>query len=262
MSRQRPLQQKGMALVLVLWLLSALMIFVAGIGIVVKREADLAGTSQKILTARAVGEAAINEYLFQLKQNNSDIGEFIKISRVYNGYQVDMEIQPFSGLININSASANLWELLFSYAADIPKQEAKLLAESIVTKRENLLGNGVVGPWESTEDLLTISGFDYNIYYALKDYLVVGGSAVSNINKSAAAEPLKSWLSEPMWSSFATDGVTDKKLKFKVKIYLFADEQAAILEQLVVVNNSSESLPWVVVGRKIYLQPVDLLDGK
>src|SRR2546427_13011911 len=53
--------ERGMALVLVLWIVAALAVFASSLGGVVRQEAAVGGVSRNLATGRAAGEAARSE---------------------------------------------------------------------------------------------------------------------------------------------------------------------------------------------------------
>lgn len=63
------LNERGMALVLVLWIVAAMAIFANSLGGVVRREAAIAGVARQTTESRAIGEAAIYQLYSAWRSN-------------------------------------------------------------------------------------------------------------------------------------------------------------------------------------------------
>lgn len=122
--------------------------------------------------AEATGEAAIFLALQQIQQQGKRLGiQNIEVS--FAGQTIAVHLQPWSGLVNINRATENLWTALLIGAAQLSRPQAQVLAQAIVQQRQQQTQNAGEGLWEAPQDLLAVSGMTHAIYANLQPYLVV-----------------------------------------------------------------------------------------
>lgn len=136
-------RQRGVAIALVLWLTSALMVMVAAMTWMTRTQAQLVSLQSQLVAAQALGEAAINlalrDMLAPIKAglvaNEGPEAPFI---RHYQIADTDIEVRaiPVNGLININRAGEELLTALFIAGADLPADEARILAQRVIDWRD------------------------------------------------------------------------------------------------------------------------------
>lgn len=88
------LNERGMALVLVLWIVAAMAIFANSLGGVVRREAAIAGVARQTTESRAIGEAAIYQLLQRMALKPMDVREFTVVPVPVAGRIIDVAITP------------------------------------------------------------------------------------------------------------------------------------------------------------------------
>lgn len=250
MCRRMKYPQKGMALVIVLWLVAALTIFVAGLSQSAKREIKLASLSRDLVTARAVGEAAVFELLLKMKLNPQDFQKIQKEHISYENYDIDLEIQPWNGLVDINSAPPGLLALLMQNAAGLSEREAKQISENIVKARDIKQPQKSFSSWESIDDILKIDGMNYNIFSSIKDFIVAGKTNSRSINKSSAKAPLSEWLESGDWVNFSSDNGRSEFFDIVASVYIGDGSGKFVIARSVRLANSSRGLPWTILSSK------------
>ena len=173
--------QRGMVLVIVLWIVTLLAVMAGGFAYSMRVETRLATSAVERAQARALAEAGIVYALaWQLDPNaqqqwspNGDPREW-----EFGGERLRIQVTDAAGLVNLNSADAELLKLLLKTAGAEAGEQAQL-AEAILEWRGNASGlplshsanSGVAGqpgpknaPFESLEELGQIAGLNRNLY--------------------------------------------------------------------------------------------------
>ena len=185
-------RRSGMALIAVLWLVSALSIMVMGLVHNLRGEARLAGQARQIAVASGLGDAAIHIVLQEMmartlqgqRQQRLEV-----VPAAYGGHDIEVEILPLNGLINLNSAGAPLLAQMLTVAG-MPQNEAQALAQTIVDVRSSRDAQGAARNFEATEDLLQVPGIDYDLYAKIAPLLTADQSGGDRVNPMAAPEPV------------------------------------------------------------------------
>lgn len=155
MSGQSPSRQQGLALVLVLWTLSLMMIMAGSFALSMRREASVAlgikDNAQGVAAAEA-GIAIAEMMLLNPDQNrrwHSD-GSVYQIDFVDTLVRVRLLAE--SGKIDINAADPTLLQSLLTQAPVDPDQQTALL--------------GAILDWRDSDDLVNIEGAESKEYHA------------------------------------------------------------------------------------------------
>ncbi|MCY7319245.1 MAG: general secretion pathway protein GspK, partial [Ramlibacter sp.] len=128
--------QRGVALIAVLWVVAALSILVTGL-VQTQREEIRSAVSARIrLQADAVGQGAIHVAVQTLNQQSQRRERLARIKVPYDGVEVIVEVQPFSGLVDVNLAPPPLLAALFSVNGGLDVGAATRLAASVVALRD------------------------------------------------------------------------------------------------------------------------------
>ncbi len=191
-SRSPRSRRSGMALIAVLWLVSALSIMVMGLVHNLRGEARLAGQSRQIAVAAGLGDGAIHIVLQEMMARTLQGArqQRLEVVRVaYGGQDIEVEILPLNGLINLNSAGAPLLAQMLAVVG-MPQNEAHALAQTIVDVRASRDVQGAVRNFEATEDLLQVPGIDYDLYAKIAPLLTADQSGGGRVNPMAAPEPV------------------------------------------------------------------------
>lgn len=185
---------RGLALIAVLWLVAALSVLVVGVSSSVRAEVRGAQFARAQAEAAALGDAAIQLAVLELRTANSLPTGERRISYEFAGHPVQLILTPTAGFVNLNTASEALLKDLFRYAAGLSELEAETLAQRIVDWRDPddaALPRGAEldaylaagqfvrprnGPFVVPEDLMQVLGVDFDLYVRIAKFLTVHGS--------------------------------------------------------------------------------------
>lgn len=199
--------QRGVALLLVLWLLAGLAMLaasLAGSSRVGVRSANLA---RSLAVAESLGDAAINLTMAELASSAAGRGAATGRELTIDGKGVSVSVVPLNGFININTAEEPLLEALLQTAGQLAPGAAKSLAQRILDWRDpdaSARPQGAEDPayaaagvafrtrgtrFEAIDDLMQVLGMTYEVFDKIRP-LVVAGGTFSRVNPMAAPLPV------------------------------------------------------------------------
>lgn len=194
-------QQKGVALILVLWVVVLLTVIASSFAL----SARVEGTQAKIVfdttKARYLAEAGLHRAVYELR--NPDIEfRWVPDGRIYKmefaGKEVEISIQDETGKIDLNLAPIELLAGMFA-SLGMGEEEAMDLAEKVVDWRDTDNVKGLNGAededyeaegysygakdsmFDSVPELQQVMGVDYEMYRKLENIVTVY-SGSRNIN--------------------------------------------------------------------------------
>lgn len=180
--------RRGMALLIVLWMVLALSIMVVGVTRSVRTEAQMAGASRQMIVGGALGDAAIQLALQGLKERQSPQNALMILDVPYRGVQIAVEVMPLNGLVDINSAPTGLITAVFSIAGGVSPPEAEMLAQAVEEWRKVRDQRGRARNFEALEDLLQVPGVGYDLYANIVPLLTADRPGGGKVNPMAAPE--------------------------------------------------------------------------
>lgn len=184
-------EQRGVVLVLVLWLLALLSLMAGAHSYALRTETWLTIHAQDRARARAVAEAGVWLAVADLlsppsAQSWPHDGTPIEVN--FTAGAIELRIQDEAGLIDINSADDALLQGLLANAAP-PGQDAALLFDALLDWRDadsNRRSGGVEdqdyqhtlhdsknGPFNSIEELRRVAGMSGTIYRAIRPAVTI-----------------------------------------------------------------------------------------
>lgn len=191
-----PARQRGVALILVLWLLVLLIALVGGFARSARIEALEAHQLRATVIARQAARAGVEYAVLRMQYPDVD-RRWFPDGRVYpfafGQAQVQIRIVDESGKVDLNGASPDLLRKLL-LALDVDATQAQAIAAAIVDFRDpdDLLTAGgaeasdyrAAGlpygpknkPFEAVSELQRVLGVDAAIYAKLRPYVTVYGS--------------------------------------------------------------------------------------
>lgn len=176
--------QKGMALIAVLWLTAAMGLIIAGIVQEVRSEARSIGLQRDMLRGSTQADAALLLALQKIQADPTLIKPAIQaISVNFDGQPLLVDMTPLDGLIDINRAPIQLLTLMYQHAGQLDLQGAAALAQATIDSRLLKNGRGEAWEFESTEDLMRVSGMTYSTYAKIKNVVTTelpSGSGLVN----------------------------------------------------------------------------------
>ena len=182
--------QRGVILVAVLWIVMALSIIVTGLSRSVRDEAKMLSMARQGAQASALGDAAIQLVLQQMAVDAKPVDRVTTVQVPYQGRQMDVQVMPLNGLVDLNSAKTPLLARLLTVAGGLPESAAEPLAQAIVDYREQRTAQGASRRFEASEDLMRVPGVNYDLYARLAPLLSTAARGASGVNPRAAPLPV------------------------------------------------------------------------
>ena len=176
--------QQGVVLIAVLWIVMALSIIVTGLSRSVRDEAKMLSMARQGAQASALGDAAIQLVLQQMAVDAKPVDRMTTVQVPYQGRQMDVQVMPLNGLVDLNSAKTPLLARLLTVAGGLPESAAEPLAQAIVDYREQRTAQGASRRFEASEDLMRVPGVNYDLYARLS------GLVTADIRSGGAVNPL------------------------------------------------------------------------
>ena len=215
--------QRGVALVLVLWVISLLAVIAGNFAYSMRGEAQIARNLVSTAQARALAEAGVHRAWYELTRPPSDTQRWLPdgVDREMNvpGAAVKVTIQDESGKIDLNTASDDLLKGLFR-SVGLAEDASVALVDAIVDWRDpdklrrlhgaeeaeyRAAGKSYVptnAPFETVDEIQRILGMTPELYRVVKPALTVH-SKLAGVNPAAA--PRESLLAIPGVSSAMVD---------------------------------------------------------
>jgi general secretion pathway protein K len=195
-------RRRGLALVAVLWVVAALSLLVGGLAMMAKGEVAAAWLRARSGDATAIGDAAIQLAVLDWRQANPAPDRLVRARYGFEGVEVEVEIVPANGYIDLNRAPESLLQALFVHGAGLAPEPALVLAQRIIDWRdvddapqpqgaetEQYLAAAVStrprnGPFVVPEDLMQVLDFDFDLFATISPFITVwsGSSGVNPLN--------------------------------------------------------------------------------
>lgn len=197
--------ERGMALIAVLWVVAALSVVASGMLALTRGHSKALASYQNQVLADARGDAAINLATRHLLEEREGTQRYQRLSYEIDGYGVEVEVVPASGLISLNGAPEGLLSDLFIHAGGVSAEKAHVLAQRVIDWRDP---DGVAMPdgaendayreagsaysarngrFQVAEDLLQVLGVDLDLYVRIAG-LVTVESPHALVDPAAAPE--------------------------------------------------------------------------
>jgi len=159
---------------------------VTGVIRLTRDELHTVATQKQLVRADALGAGAINVVLQRMQTEPGGIKGLTVVPVQLEGVAVEVQVIPFSGFINLNSASPALLARLFTVAGGMNAQSAEQLAAVVVEQRQARDSLGAAVGFDSPEDLLQIPGVDYEVFARVERLVVADRAGVAGVNPLAA----------------------------------------------------------------------------
>lgn len=223
--------QKGVALVLVLWLVAALAVTVGAIVSVARGETDLMATRLSEARVHAVGRGIARLVMLDRARDleqQSLFGDESSVATVFrqtyfvDGLSVNAAVYPSAGFVSIGEPDEEVWETLLTGVGGMDQQDAMILAPRIV---DSGLSAGAIGGGASNfsfaairarrqggnlagfaEQLLAVEGMTRGVYDRIRSS-VAPFPAEGELDTAALAPELQ--------DSFGGDVAVQDALSFK-----------------------------------------------
>jgi len=209
-------RQRGMALVLVLWILVALVLMAAGYTFQVHTETRIVGAARERIEARALAEAAVAYVAAEILQDDAartaPEDSVLPLNGLpwtwsFGGREVVIRVTGTGGLVDINRADDALLEQLLEYAG-APQDGLQSMLDAMLDFRDSddarkpngaedsdyeaagLEGGAKDASFNDIDELGQILGFDRGSVAALRPLVTVFGGGNGIDPRYAPAEVL------------------------------------------------------------------------
>lgn len=196
-SRGRRGYQRGVAMIVVLWMIMVMMTLAAGLLYSTRTETSMVDFARRTAHARALADSATHFTVMQLflpsKEREIKLGG-APFTWQYDGAKVEIRVIGENGLIDINYASRPLLQGILALAG-LEEEEAETLLDALEDfrdvddlkrlhgaedndyKDEGLPFGAKDAPFERIEELQQVLGMTPRLYTALTRFLTVNSGA-------------------------------------------------------------------------------------
>jgi len=202
----RGFQQRGVAMIMVLWMIVVMMGMAATLLYAVKTEMQMVSFARTSAQARSFAEAAVHYTVMQLflppDQREIRIGGGTT-AWIYNGYAAEIQVVGENGLVDINQANRQLLKYVLERVGLVADDAETMLdriedfrdpddlkhlngAEDADYEADGLAYGAKDAPFERIEELQQVFGMTASLYQALSRYVSVN-SASKGVNPMMAS---------------------------------------------------------------------------
>ena len=281
-------RQKGIALVMVLWLVVLLTIVAASFATHSRVETRMAGNLVERQKARMLIESGLSRAMLELMVNNSqrwpNNGEVLELQESQG--RVRISIRNAAGLVNLNRASRDTLYKLFALITEKPQEREQLVdaladwrdpddlkrvygAEDADYAHEGLEYGTVDRDLETVDELSYVMGFNRDAVDSLRSYVTVfsasnqlderyasdqllallkSGEQTQHSNISAAFEQLESDLADLDPADDTGDLGQGQSDSFRISLEAITDGGARSVVDIDLKANSSREKPFSILA--------------
>ena len=201
-------RQRGLALVAVLWAVAALTLIVTGLVYAVRTQVRAVALQKELVVAGAIADAADVVAVRDLMSSKARTELFRSFALTIEGTTIQVQIEPLTGLIDLNAADESLLVDLLEVVGGLERGPATTIAQRILDWRdpddaarpfgaENAAYIAAEspfrtrgGPFEAPEDLMQVLGMDYELYVKLRRLVTVHQRGNGRVSPAAAPLPV------------------------------------------------------------------------
>lgn len=187
-------RQRGIALVMVLWMSILLAVLVASFSIAARTETLMARNMLDTITARYAAEAGLHYAVFQLRMPDPTqrwVGDGRSYEFDFEGTLVNVEVIDESGKIDVNAADTLALITLFE-GAGRNREEAEILASRVIDWRDpddlltepggaekddyesaGLSYGSRDQPFQTVDEIQQVMGMDYETYLSIEPLITI-----------------------------------------------------------------------------------------
>lgn len=189
-SRRSVFHADGVALVLVLWVVAALTVLVTGLIAAQRSELRLVASERTRVQAYAIGSAVMAQVLHTQALGLAAAARQVRLIVRYADADVEVEVMPLTGLIDLNLAPGPLLTALWR---DLGRRDdAERLTGQVMVRRQSPPGAASAVPGATyirlarPEQLLALSGFDADLVARIRPFVTTGSGGSGRVNPLAA----------------------------------------------------------------------------
>ena len=185
--KARSLRDRGMTLVIVLWVVAALTILVAGLVRAQHSELRLASAARSQLVAVASGRAAIQRAVQEMAGSPQPVARLTRRPAREAGLEIELEVMPLVGLVDLNSAPEVLLQMLLQQAGGLAEAPARAVVGAVMSRRQ---AAGGAARFDATEELLALPGVDHDLFARIAPLMTTDSAGGGRVNPLAAPYPV------------------------------------------------------------------------
>lgn len=184
------LRQRGVALIAVLWLVSAMGLIITGVVQSVRSEVRTVGLQRQAVVAGGSADAAILLALQHLHAYKIEPKSAVQVISVqFDGLSKEVLVTPLNGLINLNQASIGLLADMYRFAGELNPEAAQAMAQATLDFRQVKNLKGQTQGFDAKEDLLRVPTLSYDLYAKVAGLVTVDLKETSGRVNPLAAPP-------------------------------------------------------------------------
>jgi general secretion pathway protein K len=229
MKRSRPSGQRGVAFVLVLWVIALVTILLGSFAVIARTENLQAQHLFRSVTARYAAEAGLNRAVFELRNPDPAtrwVGDGRPYEFEFEGGKVAVVLTDESGKIDLNVADTNMLKQLF-ISSGVEERRAEELADAIVDWRDpddlasphgaeeaeyksaRLSYKPKNGPFDTVGEVQQVLGMDYDLFKRIEPAVTLYSGAGQ---PNPAYAPLAALMAVPgMTTELAQNIITQRQ---------------------------------------------------
>lgn len=202
--RHSEAQQRGLALVAVLWITAALALVAMSLSHMTRTEIRVVQVFKQMTEARAEADGALQVAASWLMRHTDKVKGIYRLKVPIAGKEIQVRIVPSTGLIDINHADHALLRALFEFGAGLPRDKADMLAQRVIDWRDSdnnpqpagaekaayvAAGHAPPrnGPFRTPDDLRQVLGVTPDIYAKVSRLIVAHDTIYQSAVDPAAA---------------------------------------------------------------------------
>lgn len=175
--------QRGVALALMMWMIAAMSLMVAGAVLLGKQEIRATQAQLQAAQTRTLANGLINLGMWQWTQQPQELpvtSSMPELTFSYLNKDIVIRAVPVDALVGINSASQDLLAIILERNAGLDTGQAQALAEQIIKWREGERNDGKAAVsigFRVFEELLQVPGMNRDILENLRPVTSVYGAS-------------------------------------------------------------------------------------
>lgn len=201
-------QSRGIAFIVVVWVLALLAVLLAGFAVIARTEALQARHLAESTRARYMAEVGISRAIWELR-NADPLTRWVSDGRTYDfefeGAKIQVGIQDEAGKIDLNAVDGPVFQR-FLVAHGVEEQHAQQIADALVDwrdaddltqpmgaedadyEREGFPYGAADNGFQTVGDLQQVMGMDYDLFRKLEpDLTIWGGNAIPSAGSASSA---------------------------------------------------------------------------
>lgn len=181
---------RGVTLIIVLWIVAALSILVLGLVQSQRTELRMAGAARAQLLSTAAGQAAIQLVVQRMSTRDAKVDRLTRLGMRYGEREVEVEVMPLTGLVDLNTAPEPLLVELFSKAGGVDEAAARELAGALLARRQQRLSDGRQVRLDAPEEVLSLPGAGHDLFARISPLVTTDSAGGGRVNALAAPADL------------------------------------------------------------------------